>query len=83
MRRTETVTRAPIFSSVVRIVPLVALASRVPARPRRRSAHIKTYAREENHRRSWLVRMVIAGVRSANRSVWHSLIRFSMSPRAQ
>ena len=36
-----------------------------------------------NHRRNWLARMVAAEVRSANRSSWHSLMRFSISPRAQ
>ena len=34
-------------------------------------------------KRSWLARMVAAEVRSAYRSSWHSLMRFSMSPRAQ
>ena len=38
---------------------------------------------EANHKRSWLARMVAAEVRSAYRSSWHSLMRFSMSPRAQ
>ena len=38
---------------------------------------------EANHRRSWLARMVAAEARPANRSSWHSLMRFSMSPRAQ
>ena len=30
-----------------------------------------------------IARIVAADVRSANRSSWHSLIRFSISPRAQ
>src|SRR4051794_23992753 len=38
---------------------------------------------EANHSRSWLARIVPVEVRSANRSVWHSLMRFSISPRAQ
>src|SRR6185295_17967872 len=37
---------------------------------------------DANHRRSWFARMVPAEVRSANRSSWHSLMRFSISPRA-
>ena len=65
------------------MLPQVALASSVPARPRRRSAVTSTQAIEANHSRSWLARMVAALVRSANRSSWHSLIRFSISPRAQ
>ena len=42
MRRMLRVTRAPIFRSFRRIVPQVALASSVPARPRRRSAVTST-----------------------------------------
>jgi hypothetical protein len=38
---------------------------------------------DANHKRSWLARIVAAEVRSANRSSWHSLMRFSISPRAQ
>jgi hypothetical protein len=82
-RRTLRVTWAPIFSSVNLIVPQVALSSRVWASARRRSATIRTYAMEANHRRSWLARIVAALVRSAKRSSWHSLMRFSISPRAQ
>jgi hypothetical protein len=42
MRRTLRVTRAPIFRSFRRIVPQVAVASSVPARPMRRSAVTST-----------------------------------------
>ncbi|ARW48362.1 hypothetical protein S1001342_02743 (plasmid) [Acetobacter pasteurianus subsp. pasteurianus] len=37
----------------------------------------------EPHSRSWLARMVWDEVLSENRSIWHSLMRFSISPRAQ
>ena len=47
----------------------------------RADQHIE--AMEANHSLSWLARMVAAEVRSARRSSWHSLIRFSISPRAQ
>ena len=42
MRRTLTVTTAPIFNSLRRIDPAVALAISVPAKPRRRTASIST-----------------------------------------
>jgi hypothetical protein len=45
------------------MLPQVALASSVPARPRRRSAVTSTQAMEANHRRSWLARMLAALVR--------------------
>ena len=41
-RRTETVTRAPIFRSFRRMVPQVASASLVLPSPIRRSAHMST-----------------------------------------
>ncbi len=49
MRRADTRTWAPIFSSFSRIVPQVASASRVWASPRRRKAQISTYAKDANH----------------------------------
>src|SRR5262252_3930134 len=42
MRRTLTVTTAPIFNSLRRIEPAVALAISVPAKPRRRTASTST-----------------------------------------
>ena len=51
-RRTEVVTSAPILRSFKRIVPQVARASSVPARPMRRSAQSNTYAMDANQRRS-------------------------------
>jgi len=83
MRRTLRVTWAPIFRSFRRMVPQVALASSVWMSAIRRSAVSSTLAIEANQRRSWLARMVAALVRSAMRSSWHSLMRFSISPRAQ
>src|SRR5262245_14356005 len=65
MRRTLTVTTAPIFNSLRRIEPAVALAISVPAKPRRRTAPTSTQASEESQRRSWLARIVAALVRSA------------------
>src|SRR3954451_20129394 len=78
-RRALMRTSAPIFRSLRRIVPHVAAASAVWASPIRRRAHRRTYAIEANHSRSWLARMLAAEVRSAKRSPWHSLIRFSIS----
>lgn len=72
-----------ISSNASRIVPQVACANCVCARPIQRSPQSSTYAIAANHRRSWLVRMVAVEVRSANRSSWHSLMRFSISTRAQ
>src|SRR5207249_10923411 len=83
IRRTLLVTIAPTLSSLRRIVPHVTSANSVWLKAMRRKAHISTYAIEANHSRSWLPRIVCVEVRSANRSAWHSLIRFSMSPRAQ
>ena len=51
-----------------------------PSAIRRNSA---ARAIDENQRRSWLAFMVADEVRSANRSSCCSLIRFSISPRAQ
>src|SRR6516162_5655718 len=65
------------------IVPQVASANWVCRKATRRRAQTSTYAIAANHSRNWLARMVVAEVRSANRSSWHSLMRFSMSPRAQ
>jgi hypothetical protein len=52
MRRTLTVTSAPILNNLRRMVPQVALASSPAAR--RRKLSIRAQAIEENHRRSWL-----------------------------
>jgi hypothetical protein len=65
------------------MVPQVAAANWVCAGPIRRRAHISTWAAQAGHNRSWLARVVAAEVRSANGSSWHSLMRFSISPRAQ
>src|ERR1700730_17617757 len=65
MRRTEMRTSAPTFKNLSRMVPQVASAKAVSARPMRRSAQISTEAIEANHSRNWLARMVAAEVRSA------------------
>jgi hypothetical protein len=65
------------------MVPQVAWANCVCARPMRRKAQSSAQAMDANHKRSWLARIVAAEVRSANRSSWHSLMRFSVSLRAQ
>src|SRR3954470_21720103 len=52
IRRTLTLTSAPIFSSVRRMLPQLARANWVKARPIRRSAQSSTSANEANHRRS-------------------------------
>src|SRR6516162_9687205 len=77
MRRTLTRTSAPILNSLRRIVPQVASANWVCRKATRRRAQTSTYAIAANHSRNWLARMVLAEVRSANRSSWHSLMRFS------
>ena len=51
-RRTLSLTKAPIFSSLSRIVPQVARANWVNGKPIRRNALSKTYAIEANHSRS-------------------------------
>src|SRR3954465_8571929 len=76
-RRALMRTSAPIFRSLRRIVPQVAAAAPVWASPIRRKAHRRTEAIEANHSRSWLARIVAAEVRSAKKSPWHSLTRFS------
>jgi hypothetical protein len=45
---------APSFKSFSQMVPQVALASLVPSRAMRRTAHTRTYAIEANHSRNWL-----------------------------
>ena len=47
------------------------------------SARISIQAREANHRHTGLARTIPAAVRSANRSIRHSLIRFSLSRPAE
>src|SRR5215471_21841554 len=71
------------LDSLRRIILQVASANCVCRRAMRRRAQTSTYAIAANHSGNWLARMVLAEVRSANRSSWHSLMRFSMSPRAQ
>src|SRR5260370_23399980 len=80
IRRTLTVTRAPILNSLRRTVPQVASARSVVCKARRRRPLTRTYAIEANHRRSWLAAMVPVEVRSAHRPISHSLTRFSTSP---
>ena len=65
------------------MVPAWALAIEVDCRPNWRMICIRTPAKAEKQARSWLVRIVVAEVRSANRSSCCSLIRFSISARAQ
>src|SRR2546426_8366974 len=74
---------APIFNSFSRIVSACAASSGVSFRPNSRNARSIMYATVENARRSWLARSVWQLVRSANRPSCCSLMRFSMSPRAQ
>jgi hypothetical protein len=83
MRRTLVRTSAPIFNSLRRIVAQQARANRVCWRAMRRNAQTRTSAIAAKNSRSWLARIVLAEVRSAKRSSWHSLMRFSLSPRAQ
>ena len=61
-RRTLSLTRAPIFSSLRRIVPQLARANWVNGNPIRRRALSSTYAIEANHRRNWLACMLAAEV---------------------
>lgn len=63
IRRTLRFTSAPIFNSLSMIVPQLARANLVPAKPIRRSAHSSTYASATNHSQIWLARMVAAEVR--------------------
>lgn len=56
MRHTLMRTSAPIFNSLRRIAPQVALANWVCCRARRRSAPSSTQAIEANYQRSWLAR---------------------------
>src|SRR5258708_16408849 len=65
MRRTLMRTRAPILSSLRRMVPQVALAYSVSWSPMRRKAQSSTTTIEANHRRIWLARIVAVEVRSA------------------
>jgi len=81
--RTVTRTYAPIFSNHCRIEPHGAFANDVPARPKRRTACTNPYANELNHKRNWLLRNHAVLVRSANNINCCSLMRFSISPRAQ
>ena len=51
--------------------------------PTSRRVCSSTYATDENHNRNWLDRIVAQLVRSANKNSCCSLMRFSISPRAQ
>src|SRR4051794_37590607 len=64
------------------MVDTCACASSVAFSPSRRSALTSRYAIAERYSRNWLARIVSALTRSANR-LNCSLMRFSMSPRAQ
>ena len=81
-RRTETCTRAPILSSLRRMVPAVARATGGRQRDPAQAAS-STQAIDANDKRSWLDRMARVEVRSANRSSRDSRVRFSISLRAQ
>src|SRR5579885_150271 len=82
-RRAVRATHAPTFRSRSRMVPTSARASSVPAKPTRRMCDTSTYAAAANRTRNWLATNAWQLVRSANNWSCCSLIRFSISPRAQ
>ena len=81
-RRAVTRTCAPIFNNRSRIVVACARPNSVPANPKRRNALTNTYATPDRYNRIWFARIVSVLTRSANNDNC-SLIRFSISPRAQ
>ena len=67
--RAVTLTATATFRILLRIVPLWARASGLPASPYRRMISSSVPANTEKYIRSWFARIVAVDVRSANRYV--------------